>query len=57
MIVDSWTIHERIEESVDMILQGLDPKQQVRELSDGGQLQISLKNRIPINDNKSIETN
>ena len=23
-----WTIHERIEESVDMILQGMDPKQQ-----------------------------
>ena len=52
-----WTIHERIEESVDMILQGMDPKQQVRDLSDGGQLKISLKKLDLVNDNKSIANN
>ena len=52
-----WTIHERIEESVDMILQGMDPKQQVRDLSDGGQLKISLKKLNLVNENKSIANN
>ena len=52
-----WTIHERIEESVDMILQGMDPKQQVRDLSDGGQLKISLKKLDLVNENKSIANN
>lgn len=52
-----WTIHERIEESVDMILQGMDPKQQVRDLSDNGQLKISLKKLDLVNDNKSISNN
>ena len=52
-----WTIHERIEESVDMILQGMDPKQQVRDLSDGAQLKISLKKLNLVNENKSIANN
>ena len=52
-----WTIHERIEESVDMILQGMDPKQQVRDLSDNGQLKISLKKLDLVNENKSIASN
>ena len=52
-----WTIHERIEESVDMILQGMDPKQQVRDLSHNGQLKISLKKLDLVNDNKSIASN
>ena len=52
-----WTIHERIEESVDMILQGMDPKQQVRDLSDGGQLKISLRKLDLVNENKSIANN
>ena len=52
-----WTIHERIEESVDMILQGVDPKQQVRDLSENGQLKISLKKLDLDIDNKSIGNN
>ena len=52
-----WTIHERIEESVDMILQGMDPKQQVRDLSEDGQLKISLKKLDLVNDSKSIGNN
>ena len=52
-----WTIHERIEESVDMILQGMDPKQQVRDLSEDGQLKISLKKLDLANDSKSIGNN
>ena len=52
-----WTIHERIEESVDMILQGMDPKQQVRDLSEDGQLKISLKKLDSVNDSKSIGNN
>ena len=52
-----WTIHERIEESVDMILQGMDPKQQVRDSSQNGQLKISLKKLDLVNDNKSITIN
>jgi len=38
-----WTIHERVEESVDMILQGLDPKLQVRNFNIEGQFKIYLK--------------
>ena len=38
-----WTIHERVEESVDMILQGLDPKLQVRNFTLEGQFKIYLK--------------
>ena len=52
-----WTIHERIEESVDMILQGMDPKQQVRDSSQNGQLKISLKKLDLANDNKAININ
>lgn len=52
-----WTIHERIEESVDMILQGMDPKQQVRDSSQNGQLKISLKKLGLANDNKAININ
>lgn len=52
-----WTIHERIEESVDMILQGMDPKQQVRDSSQNGQLKISLKKLDLANDNKAIKIN
>ena len=52
-----WTIHERIEESVDMILQGMDPKQQVRDLSEDGQLKISLKKLDLVDDSKSIGNN
>jgi|TARA_B110001469_G_scaffold96663_1_gene92978 stage III sporulation protein SpoIIIAA len=52
-----WTIHERIEESVDMILQGMDPKQQVRDLSEDGQLKISLKKLDLVSDSKSIGNN
>jgi hypothetical protein len=40
-----------------MILQGMDPKRQVRDLSEGGQLKISLKKLEVINDNKSISNN
>lgn len=52
-----WTVHERIEESVDMILQGMDPKQQVRDLSEDGQLKISLKKLDLLNDQKSLSNN
>jgi stage III sporulation protein SpoIIIAA len=38
-----WTIHEKVEESVDMILQGLDPKLQVRNFTIEGQFKIYLK--------------
>ena len=40
-----------------MILQGMDPKQQVRDLSHNGQLKISLKKLDLVNDNKSIASN
>ena len=41
----------------DMILQGVDPKQQVRDLSENGQLKISLKKLDLDIDNKSIGNN
>ena len=52
-----WTIHERIEESVDMILKRMDPKYQVRDLSENGQLKISLKKLDLASDNKAIGNN
>jgi len=52
-----WTIHERIEESVDMILQGMDPKQQVRDFTEEGQLKILFKKLDLLNDNKSVVNN
>ena len=39
---DSWTIHENVESSIDILLQGLEPKVQVRKLGNPKKMQISL---------------
>ena len=41
---NSWTIHENVENSIDLLLQGLEPKLQVRKLNNEKNTQIYLTN-------------
>ena len=45
-----WTVHERVEESVDSLLQGHEPKLQTRTISNEGLIKIEYTNTaFPIN--------
>jgi stage III sporulation protein SpoIIIAA len=45
-----WTIHERVEDSVDSLLQGQQPKLQTRTISKEGRIKIEYTNTVfPIN--------
>jgi hypothetical protein len=39
---DSWTIHDKVDNSIDILLQGLEPKVQIRKSSDSKKMQVSL---------------
>ena len=39
---DSWTIHDKVDSSIDILLQGLEPKVQIRKLSDSRKMEVSL---------------
>jgi stage III sporulation protein SpoIIIAA len=45
-----WTIHERVEDSVDSLLQGQQPKLQTRTITNDGRIKIEYTNTVfPIN--------
>jgi stage III sporulation protein SpoIIIAA len=50
---NSWTIHEQVENSIDFLLQGLQPKLQVRNIENLSLTKILLSKYIP-NDSPSI---
>lgn len=54
---NSWTIHENVESSIDSLLQGLEPKLQVRKLNDTKNTQIYLTNSPQFLKPKSLISN